>query len=110
MKKLKTIICVCAVASMIAASVNAFAYEYPSWSAKDENGNALVSVQNEDGTFTELPSWAEAYAALDYDSAPDNVKEMILIARRCLTLEKMGIDPHELYAEYLGAEFNPYLQ
>lgn len=109
MKKLKTIICVCA-ASMLATSANAFAYEYPSWSAKDENGNAIMSVQNEDGTWVELPSWIEAYAALDYDSAPDNVKEMILVARRCLTLEKMGINPHELYAEYLGAEFNPDLQ
>lgn len=110
MKKFRKIICAAAAAAMISVPAGALAYEYPSWSARDENGNAMMRVQNADGTWTELPSWAEAYAALDYDSDPEHVKEMILTARACLILEAAGIDTSGLYAGYLGAEFDPELQ
>lgn len=101
MKKLRKIICIGLAAMTVAASGSALAFEYPSWSGVDEDGNKLMYVLNEDGTVQELPSWYEAYAALDYDSAPDDVKEAIMIARRCLILEELGVSPYVLYSEYL---------
>lgn len=109
MKKLRTIICIGAAAVTLAVSANAMAFEHPSWSGVDENGNVLIQVQNTDGTWYKLPSWYEAYAALDYDSAPEDVKEVILIARECVLLEKAGISPYELYSEYLPDLHNPDL-
>lgn len=109
---LKKAICVGIAAMSIASMccINAFAFEPLSWSGVDENGNKLVQVVNEDGSIEELPSWYEAYAALDYDSAPDGVKEVIVIARRCLALEKMGYSPYELYADYMPNLHNSALQ
>lgn len=110
-KGLKRVICIGLAAMSIASvcSVSAFAdgFEHPSWAGVDENGNKLMGVVHEDGTYEELPTWYEAYAALDYDSAPDEVKEVITIARRCLTLEKMGYSPYELYADYMPDLHNP---
>lgn len=98
------------IMSVVAIScTTALAFEHPAWSGVDENGNALIQVQNPDGTWEALPTWQEAYAALDYESAPDDIKEVILIARRCLTLEKMGISPYVLYSEYLPDLHNPDL-
>lgn len=109
MTNLRKVICVGLAAMSLSCMgfTSAFAFEHPSWSGVDENGNALMQVQNPDGTWEDLPTWQEAYAALDYDTAPDDVKEVILIARRCLTLEKMGISPYTLYTEYLPDLHNP---
>ena len=90
-KSLKKAVCIGLAAIGIASlsCTGALAFEHPAWSGVDENGNTLMQVQNADGTWEDLPTWQEAYAALDYDSAPDDIKEVILVARRCLILEKV---------------------
>ena len=59
-------------------------FEYPSWTSVNPDGAKAVSRVNTDGTVTELPTFEEAYAYLDYESAPDDVKELILEARRSI--------------------------
>ena len=59
-------------------------FEYPSWTSVNPDGAKAVSRVNTDGTVTELPTFEEAYAYLDYESAPDDVKEFILEARRSI--------------------------
>ncbi len=110
MKRSKKLLSIFTVFAALAAANGALAYEHPSWSEKDGDGTSVISVLENDGTWTGLPSWTEAYAALDPDSAPESVRELILIARRCRALEKMGLDPRELYADHLGAAFDPDMQ
>lgn len=105
MMKFKKIICYAAamaISTAVCAGVSASA---PSWSGVDENGNALIHVQNPDGTWEALPTWYQAYAELDYNTAPDDVKEIILAARRCIILEKLGISSYELYVDYIPDAF-----
>lgn len=69
----------------------------------------LCRFQNPDRTWEDLPTWQEVYAALDYESAPDDIKEVILVARRDLALENIGISPYVLYSKYLPDLHNPDL-
>lgn len=100
-KSLKKSICIGLAAMGIVSMhcINTFAFEHPAWGAVDENGNPIVYVEQDDGTYQALPTWYEAYAALDYDSAPDDIKEIILMARRCLALEKLGYSSYDLHMQ-----------
>lgn len=60
---------------------------YMSASAADFKHPSWTSV-NSDGTVSELPTFEEAYAYLDYDSAPADVKNLILEARRHIVFGK----------------------
>jgi len=69
---------------MLSIGITAYAFEYPGWTSVNADGTKACFILDQDGTMTELPTFEEAYAYLDYDSAPDDARELILKARRMI--------------------------
>lgn len=80
--KMSVFLLVCALTLFFTGSV--YAFEHPSWTSVNPDGVKAVSKIDVNGTEIELPTFEEAYAYLDYESAPADVKELILKARRII--------------------------
>lgn len=74
-----------AALAVTSTGISAFASEYypPSWCGyydDDSSRGAITDIRTGE-VIRNLPTWEEAYAYLDYDSAPDELKDKILTAR-----------------------------
>ena len=87
-KLFSAVLVILTVLAMGCVSVSAAGFEYPSWTSVNPDGTKAVSKVDVDGTVIEVPTFEEAFAYLDYDSVPDDVKDLILEARRHIVFGK----------------------
>ena len=67
--------------AMLATPVFASDTSVGGWTHVDDYGNPRSGVINPDGTRIHLPTFAEVFSQMDYDTATPEVRELILDAR-----------------------------